>query len=59
LSTSGVRSPSVKGAMPPASSMRIIIEVPERGRPDTTYTGVPYFLRRSRLPMASNTNVSW
>jgi hypothetical protein len=39
--------------------MRIIIEVPERGRPDTTYTGVPYLLRRSRLRIASNTNVSW
>jgi len=39
--------------------MRIIIEVPERGSPDTTYTGVPYLLRRRRLRIASNTNVSW
>jgi hypothetical protein len=33
---SAERSPSVKGAIPPASSMRIIIEVPERGSPETT-----------------------
>src|SRR5262245_21470560 len=54
---SAVRSPSVKGAMPPASSMRIIIEVPERGRPDTTTTAGPGGRRRSRRRIASSTAV--
>ena len=35
LSTSGVRSPSERIGIPPAASICIIREVPERGRPET------------------------
>jgi hypothetical protein len=35
LSASAVRSPSESGVIPPATSICIIREVPERGRPET------------------------
>ncbi len=37
----------VERTTPPASSIRIIIDVPERGRPETTTIGAPNRLRRS------------
>jgi hypothetical protein len=40
----------VKGSIPPASSIFIIIDVPERGSPETTMTGAPYLRRRIRRP---------
>ena len=33
--------PSLTISSPPASSMRIAIDVPERGRPETTTIGLP------------------
>jgi hypothetical protein len=36
----------VSGARPPAASICIIIEVPERGKPETTTIGGPNRIRR-------------
>src|SRR5262245_35864101 len=40
--------PSVTTCNPPASSIFMSIEVPERGRPETTMTGAPKRIRRYR-----------
>src|SRR6185369_1619011 len=44
------RMASVMTVRPPASSIFIIIDVPERGSPDTTTMGSPYFRRRRKSP---------
>ena len=41
LLSSAVRIPSVIVARPPASSIFIAIDVPDRGRPETTTMGGP------------------
>jgi hypothetical protein len=41
LSTSAVRWLSVTSGTPPASSIFMVIDVPERGSPETTMTGCP------------------
>jgi len=46
LSSSAVRKPSVTTPMPPASSIFMAIDVPERGSPETTTIGRPYRIRR-------------
>ena len=45
---SALRTPSVTSGMPPASSIFIAIEVPERGSPETTTIGRPRYSRRSQ-----------
>jgi hypothetical protein len=46
---------SVSGGIPPSSSIRIIIDVPERGRPETTVTtcvgvGLNNFCKKGLIP---------
>src|SRR6476620_7803562 len=45
--------PSVTIGTPPASSIFIAIDVPERGRPDTTTIGAPRRSRRKKRIMVS------
>jgi hypothetical protein len=58
LSTSAVRMPPWTISSPPASSIVMASDVPDRGSPDTTMIGLPYLSRRyillSALDMCSS-----